>query len=140
MADEARVQFSLTIRTGNLSETIQESFTFDVAGVNGPYPGSVIATVDGTEVDLSGLTTPGACVIKNLDETNFVEVGIWEPATSKLYPFLEIGPGESTVFKFSRNILEEYEGTGTGTSAPTNQVRIKANTASCKVQVKAYEA
>jgi hypothetical protein len=55
------------------------------------------------------------------------------------YPLIELLPGESYVFRLSRNIQEQYAGTGTGTTAPDNRLRIKANGASCVVLVEAFE-
>jgi hypothetical protein len=141
MSREASVQFSIRIRKGNQNYVRTKSFQLDITGspAKGPVPGAITAAITGTTVDLSQLSTPGICSIENLDPTNFVEVGIREPVTGLFYPLLEIGPGEEWPFKFSRNLLEEYTGTGTGTSAPTNQLQIKANIAACVVVVKAFE-
>jgi hypothetical protein len=139
VASEGQLNITLNIRKGNLIVPIQETFRFDVTGQNGPSPGAVTATTAGTDVDLSQLTTFGKCVIKNLDPVNYVEVGIWDPETLKFYPFAELAPGEPLLVTLSRNFGVEYEDTGTGTSPATNRLRIKANTASCNVQVLAYE-
>lgn len=141
MADEARVQVNLQIRRGNIDYSSRPTtFTEDVTGEIGPTPGAVAITTLGTDISFSQLTTPGFVVFHNLDDTNFVEWGIYEPATDRFYPVGEIGPGEIYVMKFSRNLLEEYyPATGTGTSAPTNTFRMKANTASCVVVVECFE-
>lgn len=141
MADEAVVVNSLRIRSGYLNYQSQPtSFRADVEGSKGPVPGAITVTIAGTDVDLSELTQPALCRIQNLDDTNFVEVGIREPGTSTFYPVLEILPGESYVMRLTRNLHEEYVGTGTGTSAATNFFHIKANTAPCNVLVEAFEA
>lgn len=140
MANEARVQTSLQIVNGNLKRTGQASvFNADVTGAKGPVPGAFTASTSGTDVDLSELTTPGFCVITNLDATNYVEYGTYDVANSKFHPLGEIGAGEAYLIKFSRNLFEEYTGAGTGTTADINRLRIKANTASCNVVVEAYE-
>lgn len=140
MADEAIVRSSLQIKAGNVNYQSQPTaFKADVTGRKGPVPGAIAVSTDGTDVDFGELTTPGLCRIQNLDPTNFVEYGIWEPATSTLYPLGELLPGETYILRLSRNLQEEYLGTGTGTSAPTNRLRFKANTAACNVVVEAFE-
>lgn len=145
MANEARVTNSLSIRkqSGTVIQIDYQSrpnsFSVDVTGTKGPVPGAVAISTGGTDVSFAELTTPSLCRIHNQDATNYVEYGIWEPATSTFYPFGEIGPGETYILKLSRNFLEEYSGTGTGTTAPTNTFRMKANGAACNVLVEAFE-
>lgn len=140
MAKEASVSASLRINKGNLQYQSQpQSFNCDVSGLKGPTPGAIDVPLGGVAVDLSALTTPGFYRILNLDSTNYVELGIRDPGADIFYPLHEVGPGETYVGKFSRNILEEYAGTGTGTTAPGNQVWLKANGAACIVVVEAFE-
>lgn len=137
MADEATVRGSLNIKTTNLEfRSYPTAFNVDVSGEIGPTPGAFSASTDGTNVDLSELTTPGLCVIRNLDATNYVEVGIWDGL--EFYPIIEVGPGEHYVLKLSRNIGNSY-GTGTGTLGADTSMRIKADTAACVVVVEAFE-
>lgn len=140
MTNEGRYTGSLRIKKDNLDHrSFPTSFLFDVAGSKGPTPGAITAAVAGTDVDLTELTTPAFCRISNLDTSNFVEYGIWDPEGSTFYPLGEVGPGEFYVIKLSRNLQEEY-GTGTGTTgASTNRLRIKADTAACNVVVDAFE-
>lgn len=141
MADEAVLRTSLAIRKGNVDYSSKPAgFSADVTGEKGPTPGAVAVTTYGTDISLSQLTTPGFVRLMNLDATNYVEYGIYYTAGNKFLPLGEIGPGESYVLKFSRNLFEDYAGTGTGTSADVNTFRIKANTASCNVLVEAFEA
>ncbi len=141
MADEAEIRTSLQIKTTNLEfRSHPASFTTDVVGEVGPTPGAFAVTVAGIDVDLDELTVPGLCRIANLDATNYVDVGIWDPETGVFYPLMELRPGEYWVFRLSRNLFGEY-GTGAGTSGPnTNTLRIKANTDSCTVVVEAFES
>lgn len=147
MADEATVNATLTIQKQNDDGTRilidydsrPASFTADVDGTKGPSPGSITVSTDGTDVDFSELTEPGLCRLMNQDDTNFVEYGIREPATGTFYPLGEMLPGETYIIRLSRNLHEEYVGTGTGTSAPTNFFHIKADTAACNVLVEAFE-
>lgn len=140
MANEATVRSSLYIIKDHLQyHGKPEQFVADVSTAKGPSPGVLTATTAGTVVDFSQLTTPGLCRIMNLDATNYVEVGIWDFSDNTLKVLLELLPGESYVVRLSRNLNEEYVGTGTGTTAPVNQMRIKANKAACVVLVEAFE-
>ena len=141
MSREAQVRVALSISKDNLSVRYNHVYTADVNGTaRGPSPGAVLIDTDGTSIDFSQLTTPGLVVFKNLSETDYVEYGIWEPATTTFYPLGEILPGESYVLRLSRNLAEQYSNTGTGTTAPTNALRFKANRADVYVDVSAYEA
>lgn len=140
MSNEARITASLQIVKSPITYLSQPtSFTADVTGLKGPTPGAFTATTGGTDCNLSELVTPGFCRIQNLDDENYVEYGIYDPQTVVFYPLGEVGPGETYVLKFSRNLFEEYAGAGTGTTAPTNTFRFKANTASVNMLVEAFE-
>lgn len=145
MANEAQVRSSLQILKQDGTIILIEFqgkptvFNADVTGTKGPSPGSMSASVEGTDVDFSELTTPGLCRISNQDATNFVTVGIWDPEGNKFYPIDEILPGESYIRRLSRDLQEEF-GTGTGTTgAETNRLRLKADTAAVNVLVEAFE-
>lgn len=141
MADEVSIGYNMRLIKGNMNENISRAFQADMVtdDPKGPYPGSIAVATAGTVVSLSELTTPCWCEIVNLDDTNFVEWGIKEPSSGFFYPIGELGPGEGQIHKFSRNLLEEYTGAGTGTSAATNQLFFKADTAACIVVIKAFE-
>lgn len=134
MANEAQIRSSLAIRAGEIDyQSRPTAFRVDVEGRFGPSPGTVAVgtTNTGQQIDLSAFTTPGMAVIQNYDSVNYVEIGIYEPVTSTFYPLLEIGPGELYVMKLTRNLLEEY--VGTGTSGPTNELRARATGGTCNV-------
>lgn len=141
MSNEATIRSSLSIVKGNLDYSSKPStFNADVAGTKGPCPGAFTATVAGTDCDFSQLTQPALCRIQNLDSTNYVTYGIWDPENSKFFPLGEVLAGETYVLRLSRDIQEEYM-TGTGTTgANTNRLRFKADTASVEVLVEAFEA
>lgn len=139
VADEASVRISLQIRAGLLNFQSQPtSFQADVATGKGPCPGAFTATTSGTNVDLSQLTQPGLCRIMNLDPTNRVEVGIHDGAL--FHPLMEILPGEFYLIRLSRNVGEEEDVPGTGTSGDVNALCVRAVTASCVVVVEAFES
>lgn len=116
-------------------------FTEVLAGYQGrgPSPGMLIVPTTGRDVYFTELTQPGWCYIQNLDSTNYVQVGIYDPQTGVYYPLLEFPPGIGYPVKLTRNLQEQYAGSGTGTTGPENYLRIKANRASCRVIVDAFE-
>ena len=77
MANEVSVQAAITIASGNLNyRSNPTSFTADLTGAFGPTPGALTISTDGEDIDLSELTSPGWCIIRNIDATNFIEWGI----------------------------------------------------------------
>lgn len=146
MAGEATVRTSLQIRKASGSVVLlnyqsqPSAFLADVNGTKGPTPGAVTVDNAGTDVDLSELTTPGFCRISNQSLTGYLEYGIWDPETLVFYPFGEVHPGESYVLRLSRNIQEEYIGTGTGTTGATNRIRFKGHEGSTTALIEVFEA
>lgn len=143
MANEIRVQTSLQIRKGSqVYQSQPTSFNADMAGSRGPTPGAILISRNGTDVDLSQLTALGGlCRLMNLDDTNWVEYGVYEPATFRFYPLGEILPGESYVIRLSRWLgYEVGTGVGTGSIGGSNTFRLKANAAACVVLVEAFDA
>lgn len=145
MADEARINSSLQIRISNGDTVLLDytsrpnSFTADVSGTKGPSPGAFSVPVTGKIINLEELVQPGLYRISNLDATNFFEYGIYDPQTDLFYPWGECLPGESYIGRFSRNIMEEYLSTGTGTTGSTNRIFLKANTAAVVALLEAFE-
>lgn len=145
MANEARVTSGLQVlKTNGVSRLIDyqarpTSFAATVTGTKGPGPGSVQVSVSGTDIDFSQFVQPGLCRIQNQDATNYVTIGIYEPDTKYFYPFAELLPGESYVWRWARFVNEELSGTGTVTGFYNSRIRIKANTASCNVLVETFE-
>lgn len=143
MANEATVRSSLTIlkTSGNVNLLNYggkpDSFAVDVTGTKGPCPGAVTVATAGTDIDLTELTTPGLVQFHNQDATNYVEVGVKDASTGRFYPLFEVGPGESYVLKFSRNVGDEWYST-TGTDSG-NSLHAKANTDSVVLFVGAFE-
>ena len=140
MANEARISLSLQITKGNINfKSSPTAFLADVANTGGPSPGAVTVPLAGLDIDFSALTEPGLAFLQNYDPTNYVELGIYEPTGAVYYPLLEFLPGECYIVRFSRNLLEQYAGSGTGTTGPENKVRLKAHVAACKFLVNAFE-
>lgn len=128
MAD-VTVRASLVIKKNSLDYSSKPtSFTADLTGEFGPTPGAFSAATTGTSADLSELTTAGHVLIRNLEASggNFVTWGTFPGAAfSELG---ELGPGEFSVFKFSRTFVS-----GGGV------LRFEADTAAVNVSVEAFE-
>lgn len=148
MANEISVTVSLQITKGGLVTPVYAaSFTDDMNGTaRGGTPGLVRATTNGVDVSLTGLTALGYAWVVNLDQTNYVRLGLWDPDASRFRPVLRLKPATGGVPRpqllcFDPDVEEEFISTGTGTGAgtDTNRIRLKANQAACDVQFFGFE-
>lgn len=140
MASEAVITSDLKITVGGIQyRSPQPSrFTANASVANGPTPGAFPVSTSGTDINLSLLTTPGLCVVQNLDATNYVTLGVYESDTDMFYPFAEYLPGESYVLRLARFL--NRESTGTGTLVGYNaRLQLRANGATVWVRVDAFE-
>jgi hypothetical protein len=138
MADEIQIHVELTVDKGNLNwRSNPNRFNIDYASSKAPSPGGFEVPTTGKRVDLGALSSFGVAWIHNLDDTNFVTVGVYDG--SRFHPVLEVGPGEFYPVKLSRYLTQEFIGTGTGTNADVNQFMMIADTAACYVEVYAFE-
>lgn len=137
---EAIVTNQLLIQKGNLQyQSLPGSFQATVTGSGGPTPGAISVSIDGVDINLAALTTPGLCRLQNLDATNNIAVGVWNPDQSEFYPLLYLKPGESYVIRLHPHVNQEYAGTGTGTTGQLNTLRAQAENAACLLLVEAFE-
>ncbi len=94
MAYEIQASCSLTIRNGDSTFQRQYTSRFDQAAVGGVGQiQSIPTTAGGTAITLGGLliANAGWSIFRNLDDTNFVEIGVVVAAT--FYALIRIGPG-----------------------------------------------
>lgn len=142
MASEGRFTFQLQIIKGNLTwRNSKNSFVFDVGEGTGPGPGHIQVPTSGIDVyfpGVMGIVTPGVCVVENLDSANYVEWGIKDPQTNVFYALGEVLAGEAWPVRLSRNLGEQYAGSGTGTTTSENYLRLKANKAAVNVNIFAF--
>ena len=97
MADEFEIIQSIKCTNGAFrypdSDTRRKKF--DQTAQGGGVPGTLTALIadapNGTVIDLSNLTTPGWIRVKNLDATNFVDVGVWTGAAFNPPPISPVG-------------------------------------------------
>ena len=126
MADEITLRCNLTVDNIVKLNSDLKTQRIDQANVGGGGPAiiTVPTTAAGEQVDLTtqlDITTPGICVIKNLDSTNFVEAGVQVGGT--FYALIKLKATEGYVFRLNT----------------TNDLYLRANTASCKVLCSVYE-
>lgn len=133
MANEFTISAALKYATSDVTiNTSPTNFRDSQTTNKGPGPGLVTATTTGVNVDLSQFTLPGNVVFKNKDATNFVTIGLYESSGTIFRPFAELKPGASCVFRFSRSVLTA--------NTAADVIRLKADTASCIVDVKCFDA
>ena len=84
MANEISIVVSMTFRKGGAEAQRAETISVDVAGDAFSHEIQEIGTADEALVEGAALGTPGYVFIKNLDSTNFVEVGLTSSYTIKL--------------------------------------------------------
>lgn len=141
MAGEVSIRAGLDIKKDNLQfNSRPNNYKLDMTGKKGPSPGAVNVTPEGTVIDFSELDVPGVVQMQNLDDSNIVHVGIWDPETLKFYALFQLRPGAVQVGEFSSLLQEEF-GTGTGTTGGnTNRLMLRSSNTDCPVTVNAFEA
>jgi len=124
VSNEIRIGSSLYCSNGEF-KLPQHGGTYqdDQTGEGGGVPGNVVATTGGVDVSFVGLTTPGWVWMKNLDGTNYVQ---WGPKSgSNFYPIGRMKAGKPA---------------GPFYIEPGTTLHLKANSASCLVQIVSLEA
>ena len=123
MADEINLAFTISVSNGNFFYDRTETIIMDQATASGANPGVVnVGTASGGEViALGDIATEGVGVIKNLDTTNFVEVG--PESGGVIVPLLKFKPGEGFPLRLS----------------PGQVYRARADTGVCKLLVHILE-
>jgi hypothetical protein len=122
MANEFTVTSSFKLDNGNDSFSRTISFNADQSAVGGPTPGVLSIGTSHEALTTNDLTNKGWAVLKNLDDTNFVEVGVDVSAT--FYPLLKLLPGEQVQVRLS----------------PAVTVYAQADTAAVRLDAQIFEA
>lgn len=141
MANEVTFRTELNIAAGNLAYRASANFQTDMDGRLGPSPGAFVAPLAGTAVDLSALSQPGFCVLRNLGEEGYVEVGISDG--TEFYPFMELLPGETFTVRLSRFLGKSLDDSLSGTASydgGTYSLFVKAVDFPCPMSVEAFDA
>jgi hypothetical protein len=120
MANEITVSLTLAVSNGKISERHQASFRADQATAAGPGPGYQVIGTTHEAIAVPDVANKGFAFIKNLDDTNFVEIGIDNAGT--FVPLLRLKAGEAAVCRFS----------------PTASIYARANTAPVAIHAMIY--
>ncbi len=125
MADEAVMRASLQITKGEVKyRSYPDNFTADVSGEKGPVVGAVTVPQGGVSIDLSELTYPGFCRIRNQGSYTII-VGILDGVV--FHPIEDILTGEHYIHRLSEFIGSELDtGTGTATTGSGNSLYLRA--------------
>ena len=122
MADEISYSGSLTCSNNNLEFSVVESFLADQTTLGGPSPGTLEIGTTYEAISTTDITNKGFAFFKNLDATNFVEIGL--DVSSTFYPFIKLLPGQSAIVPLS----------------PAVSLYGRANTAAVKLTAHVLEA
>lgn len=122
MANEIQVSGQLNVAKGNLSavHAVSGIHTLNAAS---PAKAAGIAAIGTSQeaVSIGDVATAGWAMFKNLDSTNYLEIGI--EITGTFFPFLKLKAGEA--------------------AGPlrlgVNSIYARANTAACKLQYDIYD-
>lgn len=99
MANEISVTSTFSITNNNLSYSSSESFNADQSILGGPSNGTQQIGTSHETIGVTDITSLGWAVFKNLDNTNWIEVGV--DVAAAFYPFLRLLPGETVVVRLS---------------------------------------
>src|SRR4051794_24623505 len=122
MANEGAATMSITVTKGNFTDTRSLNFNFDVTAYPTASGVAPITTTAGA-MDLSDVTTLGVGVFRNLDASNYVELGLF--VSSVFYPFAKLAAGQGCTVPLGM---------------ANNALYAKANTATVNLEYRVYSA
>lgn len=103
MAGEINLSFTLRCQNGNYDYNRSVQQTIDQTSAAGGVPGyQNIGTTHEQIGGLADMTNEGIAVIRNLDDTNFVEVGV--DVAAAFYPLVKVLPGEAYVMRLAPGV------------------------------------
>ena len=128
MANEITITYSGQVKNGNFLDSLpSETLKINQNAVGGTMDVQTVTTT-AAAVPLNSVSANGICYAKNLDPTNYVEIGVY--ISSTFYPLIRLAAngvgnvsGEVAIFRVS----------------PSATLYWKANTASCQVQLRLYQ-
>jgi hypothetical protein len=122
MAEEISVTIAVTVNNSGFVDDFNSGrLTFTQVAV-GADAGTVSVTTSEGNLSLANLTTNGFLILKNLDSTNFIDYGLDDSGTMKACGRLLAGEVNFIRVK------------------PATSVRLKADTATCKLRYWALNA
>lgn len=127
MANEITQTFQITISKGDFYfQYAPGAINVDLSGDGGGNPGLVNVGTTEEVIDF-GDVNPGLVFIRNLDSTNFVTYGIYNTGDGALTKRMKLLPNDIVhCFRLDASGSEE--------------LRMQADTAACKVEIRGFEA
>ena len=121
MANEIRLTLNMDVNNGAFTFKGRHSFQVDQSAIGGGNPGVVDIGTSEEDIDFGDITTEGYAVLKNLDDTNYVQYG--PKSAGSMVAFGRLKAGEVAVVRLEPGVI----------------IRAIANTAACKVEVRVME-
>lgn len=121
MANEITLNVNASLSNGYLRDAFQPGGESITQTTKGSHAGVWVVGTSEEDLSIGDVATPGRVFLKNLDTTNYVDIG--PKSAGSMVAAMRLSPGESHTFK----------------SGPSVTWRAVANTASCRVQVKVWE-
>ena len=110
MANEIKMQVGLTITATNFNEQyIPPTINIDLASQVGAGGVQAIGTSD-EDLVIGGTVAGGVYFLRNMDETNYVQIGVKAAGTDY---FLKLLAGEFSVGRLNASILQAKANTAT---------------------------
>lgn len=122
MAEEISITARMSVSNGNLKLNMGGTTQkFDQTTAKGGNPGTVNIGTSDEAISLGDISSAGWAYFRNLDTTNYVEIG--PTSGGALVPFLRLEAGEEAVLRLT----------------PSVALRGQANTAACNVMIAVLE-
>lgn len=102
MASEITAVTGITVNKGNISFTRAVNQSIDMSGTHFSWQVQNIATTQEQLVIAADVATNGVAWFRNLDLTNYVEIGLY--ISSVFYPLLRLKPGETARARLSPGV------------------------------------
>lgn len=120
MANEITTSINVSLSNGYLTSSFAPGAVRITQNTGITHETVWIVGTSEEDLAIGDLATLGYAMFRNLDTTNYVQIGMSDAGTMKT--FARLKPGEPAAIRLEPGIT----------------VRAKANTASCKVQVKIF--
>jgi hypothetical protein len=126
MASEITVTITATCRNGTAPYQLNTTFAPGTVAINQTTKGAertvFLRTTSDASLALSSLTNYGVTAFKNLDTTNYIDIGA--DVAGAISPFVRLLAGETAILRIKPGIT----------------IRTQANTASVRLEVWALDA
>lgn len=122
MSNEIKISCSIEVNNGSfVFPRILTSMQIDQANIGGGGPGFQNVGTSAETIPQTDLTATGYVYARNLDGTNYVEIGL---DSSGFIPLIKLRAGEVCLFPLSAGVT----------------LQARANTSACKMQIHIFNA